>query len=368
MHCVYFPPEVGGLESHVYHLCRGLVERGHEVHAVTSRSMPGLPAHEVVDGIGVWRTWLPSRNTIGWAAHAFGSMPRFGALARTADVLHAQDVAGVLPCMVAHRVRGAPIVTTYHSSHFLRRAGSPFWRPVFARFLEAAAHNFAASREIAAVASSIAPDAPVEALPNGVDTDIFRRTQPGLPPPPEGRRRILIPRRLFAKNGVEFALRALPLMLPEADVEAVVIGDGPERARLEALAAELGVAERVTFLGSKQHAAMPGILSAGELAVIPSLMEATSVAALEAMACGIPVAASRVGGLPELVDRHVGALFEPGDPASLARVVVDLLKGGELRSLGAEARRRVVERWSNARLTDRHLEVYQELVARARVD
>jgi glycosyltransferase involved in cell wall biosynthesis len=367
MHCVYFPPEVGGLESHVYHLCRGLVERGHQVQAVTSRSMPGLPAHEVLDGIDVWRTWMPSRNTLGWAAHAFGSMPRFGALARAADVLHAQDVAGVLPCMVAQRVRGAPMVTTYHSSHFLERAASPFWRPIFERFLRAADHNFAASREIATVASSIAPGTRVEALPNGVDTDIFRRTEPSLAPPPPGRRRILIPRRLFAKNGVEFALRALPLMLLETDVEAIVIGDGPERPRLERLTRELDVAGRVTFLGARPHAAMPGILSSGEVAVIPSLMEATSVAALEAMACELPVAASRVGGLPEIVSDHVGALFEPGDPASLARVVVDLLNGGELRSLGAEARRRVVERWSNARLTERHLEVYQELVARARV-
>jgi glycosyltransferase involved in cell wall biosynthesis len=92
-------------------------------------------------------------------------------------------------------------------------------------------------------------------------------------------------------------------------------------------------------------------------------MEATSVAALESMACGVPVAASRVGGLPEIISPDVGALFEPADPASLASAVVQLLEGGELPRLGAEARRRVVDRWSNARLTDRHLEIYQELVA-----
>ena len=82
--------------------------RGHAVHVVTSRSRAGLPEREVVDGIDVWRTWLPARNTPGWALHAFASMPRFGALAQAADVLHAQDIAAVLPCMVAKRVRGAP--------------------------------------------------------------------------------------------------------------------------------------------------------------------------------------------------------------------------------------------------------------------
>ncbi len=72
----------------------------------------------------------------GWAAHALFSMPRFASLASSADVLHAQDIAAVLPCMLAQRVRNAPIVTTYHTSHFLARASSPVWRPIFRSFLD----------------------------------------------------------------------------------------------------------------------------------------------------------------------------------------------------------------------------------------
>ena len=363
MHCVYFPPEVGGLESHVFYLCRALAEMGHDVHAVTSRSRPDLPKHEVMDGVAVWRTWLPARNTPGWAAHSFGSMPRFGTIAQHADVLHAQDIAAVLPCMVAKRVRGAPLVTTYHTSHFLKRADSPFWRPIFKRFLEAADHNLAASTEIAAVAASIAPAVHVEPLTNGVETSVFRPVEPTLPAPAEGRRRVVVPRRLFEKNGVEYFVRAMPMILEELDVEAIVVGDGPERRRLEGLAAKLGVTERIDFLGTKVHAEMPGLLSSAELAIFPSLMEATSVAALESMACRLPVAASRVGGLPEIVSDEVGGLFEPADPDSLARVVVDLLRADHLAALGIEARRQVVERWSNRRLAERHVEVYQELVS-----
>ena len=366
MHCVYFPPEVGGLESHVYYLCRALASRGHRVDMVTSRSQAGLPRHEVMDGVRVWRTWLPARNTPGWAAHAFFSMPRFGSLARDADVLHAQDIASVVPCMVAQRVRGAPMVTTYHTSHFLERAGSPFWRPIFRRFLEAADQNLAASAEIAGVGESLAPGVRVESLTNGVETSVFRRVEPALPPLAEGRSRLVVPRRLFPKNGVEYLVRAMPLIAAEADVEAVVIGDGPERGALESLARELGVADRLTFMGARPHVEMPGLLSSGDLAVFPSLMEATSVAALESMACELPVAASRVGGLPEIVSDEVGALFEPASPESLAATVVALLGGGRLRTLGAEARRRVVERWSNSRLADRHLEIYEALVAARR--
>jgi len=366
MHCVYFPPEVGGLESHIHFLCRALVARGYEVDAVTSRSRPDLDPYEVVDGIRVWRTWMPARNTAGWAAHAVWSMPRFASLAQSADVLHAQDIAAVPPCMMAQRVRNAPIVTTYHTSHFLRRARSPFWRPVFRGFLQAADYNLAASEEIAQVAGSIAPGVTVEAVTNGVDTDFFHRTEPALPPPPEGRARLVAPRRLFQKNGIEHLVRAVPRILEEADVEVMIIGDGPERAGLERLAAELGVAERIDFLGSRPHADMPGLLSSADLAVFPSVMEATSVAALESMACELPVAASRVGGLPELVDDEVGVLFEPASPDSLAEAVVTLLRAGRFRDMGRTARERVVERWSNDRLADRHVAVYEDVVARRR--
>lgn len=363
MHCVYYPPEVGGLESHIHFLCRALVARGHEVDVVTSRSRPDLPRREVLDGARVWRTWMPSRNTAGWAAHAVGSLPRFGSLARAADVLHAQDIAGVVPCMVAQQVRDAPIVTTYHTSHFLRRADSPFWRSIFRRFLTAAEHNLAASREIAAVAEEIAPEVHVEAVTNGVDTSFFRRIEPTLQPL-QGRARLVAPRRLFEKNGIEYLVRAVPLILEEEVVEVVLIGDGPERTRLEALSRELGVADYVNFLGSRPHEAMPGLLSSADLAVFPSLMEATSVAALESMACELPVAATRVGGLPEIVDDDVGVLFPPAAPEALARAVVELLRSGRLREMGRRARARVSDRWSNERLADRHVQVYEDVVAR----
>lgn len=365
MHSVYFPPEVGGLESHVFHLCKGLAARGHRVDVVTSRSRTDLPRYEAIADVHVWRTPLPARNTLGWALHALGSMPRFGTLARGADILHAQDIAAVLPCMVARKAAGnVPFVTTYHTSHFLRRSESPFWRPVFRRFIDAADHNLAASEEIADVVRSIAPGSSTEALTNGVETGLFRRTGATVPVTSTGRRRLIVPRRLFAKNGVEYLVRALPAIVGRVDAEALVVGDGPERARLQALAQDLGVADRVVFAGSRAHEEMPGLLCSGDLAVFPSLMEATSVAALEAMACEVPVAASRVGGLPEIVDDTVGGLFEPGDPESLARTVVNLLEGGQLTSLGRTARRRVVERWSNERLVDRHLEIYQDVVAR----
>ncbi len=365
MHTVYYAPEVGGLESHVHFLCRALAARGHTVRVVTSASQPGPPAYETLDGVEVWRTLLPARNTVGWAVHSLGSVPRFVELGAEADILHAQDIAAVPPCLLARGTTETPVVTTYHTSHFLRRAGSRFWRPIFRSFLRAADHNLAASREIAGVAEEIAPRVCVEPLANGVDTETFRRTETSRAARDATRPfRLIVPRRLVEKNGVEHFVRAMPLIARAVAVEAVIIGDGPERARLESLARELGVSDRISFLGTRPHAEMPGLLSSSDLAVFPSLMEATSVAALEAMACELPVAATNVGGLPEIIDDGVGGLCEPADPASLARLAISLLRSARMQELGAEARRRVISRWSNERLADRHEELYRDLLAR----
>lgn len=361
-HCVYFPPEVGGLESHVYYLARNLAARGHEVHVVTSRSLPGVPPREEMNGIQVWRTWFPSRSPLGWILHALASAPKTRELARNADIVHAQAFASVPPAAWGRLDTRAPLVTTFHTSHFLVRARKGLWRPILGQLVRMSDYALAASEEIARVAMDLAPGSRVEALANGVETGFFRRVEPLLGR--SERVRILVPRRLFPKNGVEFFVRALPLILAEADVEAVLIGDGPERGRLEAMAAELGVDGRISFLGKRPHAEMPGLLSSGDLAVIPSLMEATSVAALESMACELPVVASDVGGLPEIVDGQVGGLFEPGNPAALAAAVLGLLGEGKLPDKGAVARARVIEQWSNDRLAERHLEIYSDLLQR----
>ena len=294
-HCVYFPPEVGGLESHVYYLAKALAAGGNSVQVVTSRSLPGVPAEEEMDGIRVFRTWFPSRSPVGWVAHSLASIPRTKALAAESDIVHAQAFASVLPASMGRSRHGFPLVATFHTSHFLTRAKKALWRPILGGLVRKPDYCLAASGEIADVAMALAPGVTVEPLPNGVETEFFRRVEPRLPP--AGRTRILVPRRLFPKNGVEFLIRALPLIREEIDAEAVLIGDGPERVRLEALARELGVGDEVEFLGKRPHAHMPGLLSSGDLAVIPSLMEATSVAALESMACELPVVASNVGGL-----------------------------------------------------------------------
>jgi glycosyltransferase involved in cell wall biosynthesis len=360
--CIYFPPEVGGLESHAFYLCRDLVRLGHEVTMVTSHSKPEAAREEVMDGVRVLRRWFPAKNPAGWIAHTLATIPTYLPLARHADILHAQTFASALPGMIAKRRYRKPLVLTLHTSHFLKLAKKAAWQPILRQIIGSADWLLAASVEIRDVALGLYPHRRAEAVTNGADTELFRPTTPALPAPGAGRHRVIVPRRLFHKNGVEYFVRALPLVREQLDVEAVFVGDGPEREKLEGSARELGVLEFCHFLGARPNREMPGLLSSASVAVFPSLMEATSVAALEAMSCQLPVAASNVGGLPEIVDESVGTLFEPANPRDLAEKLVTLLRRSDLRAVGERARARVVQSWSNERLARRHLEIYQTLL------
>ena len=326
---------------------------------ITSRSQPGLKRHEQVGGVGVHRSWMPGRSPAGWLAHIGATIPMHARLGRTSDICHAHTFACGIPPMINRRRNPRPFVLTLHTSHFLMRAKRATWRNIFRRIIGSCDYLLATSGEIRDVALELCPHPRSEVMTNAVDTDRFA---PSATPRSGGRRRLVVPRRLFPKNGVEYLVRAMPLICEVIDAEARVVGDGPERDRLTELAAELGVAERVEFLGARSNQEMPALLNDAEVVVIPSLMEATSIAALEAMACGVPVAASGVGGLPEIVDESVGALFEPADPGALATAVLGLLQLEDLRELGKEGRRRVEANWSLRRMVERHIEIYSELM------
>jgi glycosyltransferase involved in cell wall biosynthesis len=308
--CIYFPPEVGGLESHAYYLCRELVRLGHYVTMMTSRSQPGLPDRETMDGIEVVRKWFPQRRTpAGWAAHTLATVPHYGAWPGTPTCPARADVR--VGAAGHGRRSGNTAAARDHAAYVaLSPAGAkPAWRPVLRRIIRSADWLLAASEEIRDVALDLLSASASRSADEWRGHDAVRAAgaprwrciAPSL--------RIIVPRRLFEKNGVEYFIRALPLVRREVEVDAVVVGDGPERSRLERWPRIWRVMDMVTFMGRRPNDEMPGLLADADLAVFPSLMEATSVAALEAMSCGLPVAASRVGGLPEIVDEDVGTLL-----------------------------------------------------------
>ncbi len=170
------------------------------------------------------------------------------------------------------------------------------------------------------------------------------------------------------KKGLTVLLHALAALARRDGLppwQCVLVGEGPARDRLEALAAELGLKGRIVFAGMRRDVAR--VLPAVDLFVCPSLYEGFGIAIVEAMAAGRPVVASRVGGIPELVvDRETGLLVPPGDAAALAEALAALLTSPDrARQMGQRGRERAGKMFSIQTAVERHQQLYDSLSARA---
>jgi len=174
-----------------------------------------------------------------------------------------------------------------------------------------------------------------------------------------GRPLVLTPARLDAQKGHRVLFEAIPEV---PDALFLLAGEGPEREPLEALAAQLGIADRVRFLGRRDD--VPELLAACDAFALPSLYEGSSLAVLEAMAAGIPIVSSAIGGTEELIeDGRSGLLVAPGDSAALAAALRRLLGDPDLgRGLAAAARERVEAGLTREAMASRVTGIYRELL------
>src|SRR5206468_8138010 len=144
------------------------------------------------------------------------------------------------------------------------------------------------------------------------------------------------------------------------DAKLIIVGDGPERGRLERLACEIGVTHRLQFTGAVAQAELPRYYSAADALVLASKREGWPNVLLEAMACGTPVIAARVGGTPEIVtSRAAGVLFEPLTAAALSAAVRELLE----KPPGRDETRRHAEQFSWDETTRGQLALFRRIVA-----
>jgi len=172
--------------------------------------------------------------------------------------------------------------------------------------------------------------AAVKTIHNGIEIGSFHsggpdraavRSELGIP---AGANLIVVVAVLRPPKGIDLLLRAMPAIIRDAPAaHCLVVGDGEARSALQGMAADLGIADRVTFAGNR--ADVPRMLAAADLFVLPSLTEALPTVVAEAMAAGLPVVATTVGGTPEMVDDTTGTLVAPGDVPGLGEAVVQML-------------------------------------------
>jgi glycosyltransferase involved in cell wall biosynthesis len=354
-----FPPDVGGIASHVAELARALA--------------PHVPGIEVVHPRSIWGA-VPVWNGADCPVHRPGVImaePAYQPMLRTwltrklkrepVDILH---VHGVRP-LAATRGLPAKTIFTNHSSGFLARLNaSPARKRRTVRLLEHVDYVVGPSDELVDAARAFGYRGPARMIANGVDSERFSPATSAL------RRNwnigeddivILLARRLVEKNGVTDFVRSLGYLEP-GSFRVVVAGDGPERSKMTATLGEANLLDRVLFLGAVPNADMPSVYGAADISVLPSLAEATSISGLEAMASGIPLVGTKVGGIPAIIaDAETGLLVAPGQPEEIAAALRRLISDRTLRkSFGAAARIRVEREFSWAHIALKTLQVYRE--------
>ncbi len=363
-------PNSGGIAAHVHFLTCALVRAGHEVSLLACHA-PDLPppsAQPPIEGLQAWDNVAFSAakwQRLSDAARR-GRRLREWHHSRPFDLVHYHALRhDALAVQLAFGRGGPPRVFTNHSATFLQAAPIPWKRPALRAELARAQRVLAPSAELRDVTVSLGyPRDRCIYIPNGVDARMFT---PAAQAPSDPT--VLATRRLEHKNGMDLLIRAWPAVVGSFPAARLMVaGDGPERPRLERLAHQLGVADAVRFLGTVGREALPELYREASVCVLPSRLEAVSVSALEALASGLPVVATRVGGLPEVVRTGItGILAEPESPGSIAHAIATVLAMPDVgRSLGLQGRRLVEQEYGWDQVAARTVEVYDQCVAEQR--
>jgi phosphoheptose isomerase/glycosyltransferase involved in cell wall biosynthesis len=377
--------DAGGQNVHVAELARGLARRGAEVVVHTRRDDPGLPrrvrlcAGVVVDHVDAGPPTTVPKDALLPHMDAFAAELERCWRDERPDVVHGHFWMSGLASLRAARALGIPVVHTFHALGVVKRRyqgdadTSPAERiGVEAGIVADADAIVATCTDEAFELMRLGADrGKVHVVPCGVDLGLFR-------PDGEAERRgrahrVVYAGRLVERKGIGNVISALQAV---PDCELVVAGGpdasgldaDPEAQRLRALARHHGVEDRVVLRGRVERPALPALLRSADALVTVPWYEPFGITPLEAMACGVPVVASAVGGMIDtVVDGVTGRHVPPRDPARLAAVLNDLLADpGSAREQGRNGVRRTRQLYDWDRVALGTLDVYEELVTRLR--
>jgi glycosyltransferase involved in cell wall biosynthesis len=288
------------------------------------------------------------------------------AAAGRCDLLHVMANSGwawqlfAAPAIWIAWLRRKPCVVHYHGGEadaFFRR-----WMPAVRPTLARARALIVPSRYLERVFSSHGVASTV--VPNVVSLEQFAPAprRPGVP-------HLIVTRNLEPIYDIGTAIRAFAQARSAHPAARLTIaGSGPERASLEALAADLGVTPAVTFTGRLDHGQLPALYRSADIVVNPALVDNAPVSLIEAMASGVPIVSTRVGGIPDMVADQVTALLvPPRDAQAMAAAILRLLGDAALAERLARAGIGEAQRYAWPRVRERLLDVYAAAQSKSRV-
>lgn len=356
-------PTYGGSGIVATELGLELANRGHEVHFITYanpiRLDPGIPRihyHEVE--VSNYPLFQYPPYCLALASRMAEVADDYGL-----DLLHVHyaiphSISALLAQQMMAPLMRLPVITTLHGTDITLVGMDRSYFPITKFSIEKSNGITSISNDLrrhTVEVFGVAND--IRVIYNFVNCDLYQ-------PSPERRR---TPKRLIHISNfrpvkrVLDCVRILVEVRKEVDAELLMVGDGPDRGPAERLARELGVDRYTTFLGKQNH--VERLIPQAHVLLLPSEMESFGLAALEAMACGVPPIGTRVGGVPELVTDEVdGFLQEVGDIPAQARRAIELLTNDSLfESMGQEARKTASRRFCTELIIPQYEQYYQEV-------
>ncbi len=285
------------------------------------------------------------------------------------NLIHAHWIIpqGVI-AYLCKKILGIPYIVSIHGSD-IHAFNNVLFRRMYKIVLRNADFVTANSKKTAMVASQIVKK-DIEIIPMGVDLDVFHSNKIKIKYSNKKKNiKILFVGRLIDLKGVNFLLEAVSrVKLKYPEIILSIIGDGPEYRNLKNIVNELKLQKHVNFLGTIPNHMLPDVYRSSDVFVIPSIInengetEGLGTVALEAMACGVPVIGSNVGGIPDIIkDRITGLLVEEKNGKAIADSIFEILENKVLRDdLCQNAHKFIVERFSWDVVSDRFIELYKQ--------
>jgi len=357
-------PTYGGSGIVATELGLELANRGHDVHFITYanpiRLDPGTPRisyHEVE---------VSTYPLFQYPPYCMALASRMAEVAEAydLDLLHVHyaiphSVAALLAQQMLAPRRRLPFITTLHGTDITIVGTDRSLFPITQFSIEKSDGITAVSQDVRRHTYEVfGISKEIRVIHNFVNVDMYRPDQNR----PNGEKRLMHISNFRPVKRVLDCIRILAEVIKQTPAHLYMVGDGPDRPEAHRLARELGIAAHVTFMGKQDHVErlFPGM----HVLLMPSEMESFGLASLEAMACGVPPVATRVGGLPELVTDTVDGFLEPvGDIARQAGRVIELLTNpGLYEKMAQAARHTAVERFASSKIIPQYEQYYREVV------
>lgn len=339
----YFPPYIGGGQVNAYEFAKALGKE-FEFHVITN-GLEGCKPYEIIDNVHIHRIGVIGELRSPWRRFVYVvNAIRVGRKMHREldfDLIHAHVFAGAFAGYILSKISKIPIICTVHGIHKLRGDAGRFanlWQKIIVGLSYDAVIAVSKDTESRILDLGKSPKALV-VIPNGVDMEIFHPDEPS---------RVSLRKRLHVDNdelligffgrivrgkGIDILIESMPIVLKHMpNVKLLIMGDGDLKNSMEERILDLRLDENVMIKNPVPHQEVAQFYCACDLIVIPSRSEAFSLSALEAMASGVPLVASNVGGLREIVHHSDnGWLVEANSISTLSEAIVKVLSENELR-------------------------------------